>query len=117
MGEKILVELAERHRIHNRAENKSPKTLEWHETAVKRFCQFVESWKGSEATLSDLNPDNVKLFIVHLQETPTSHNHPFIAHPTKRVPIPPSTPMYGPSELFLASFTKMARQRCGYWKR
>jgi len=85
MGEKILVELAERYRIHNRAENKSPKTLEWHETAVKRFCQFVESWKGSEATLSDLNPDNVKLFIVHLQETPTSHNHPFIAYPTKRV--------------------------------
>src|SRR4030043_142768 len=85
LGDKILKELAVRYRIHNRAENKSPKTLEWHDNAIKRFCQFVEGWKGSETTLSDLHSDNVKLFIVHLQEMATTHAHPLIAQPTRKI--------------------------------
>jgi hypothetical protein len=41
-GMQQLQDLVARFQLHNRAENKSPKTIEWYEDSIGRFCRFVE---------------------------------------------------------------------------
>jgi hypothetical protein len=76
-GMQDLKELGERFNLHNRAENKSSKTIEWYEDSIGHFCRFVEEWKRKPATLDDLNIEQVELFIVDLRNRPVRvHNAP-----------------------------------------
>ena len=76
-GMQDLKELGERFNLHNRAENKSSKTIGWYEDSIGHFCRFVEEWKRKPATLDDLNIEQVELFIVDLRNRPVRvHNAP-----------------------------------------
>ena len=66
-----LMELARRFQLHNRAENKSDKTIKWYNDSIERFCKFVDDWKESPASLEDLNIEQLELFIVDLQSRPS----------------------------------------------
>lgn len=72
-----LKELSRRFQLHNRAENKSDKTIKWYDDSIQRFCGFVEEWKESPATLEDLSIEQVELFIVDLQSKPSVIRNPF----------------------------------------
>ena len=72
-----LKDLARRFQLHNRAENKSEKTIKWYDDSIERFSRFVREWKESEAALEDLNVEQVELFIVELQTKPSVIYNPF----------------------------------------
>ena len=69
---KDLRQLARQFQIHNRAENKSDKTIAWYDASIQRFLRFVEEGKETPTTINDLNVDQVELFIVELQTKPSA---------------------------------------------
>jgi integrase/recombinase XerD len=86
---KDLKSLARQFQIHNRAENKSEKTIAWYEASIQRFCRFVEGWKEAPPTLDDLNVEQVELFIVELQTRPSIVSCPFA--PAQEQQLTPNT--------------------------
>jgi site-specific recombinase XerD len=86
---KDLKSLARQFQIHNRAENKSEKTIVWYEASIERFCRFVEEWKEAPPALDDLNIEQVELFIVELQTRPSIVNCPFA--PAREQHLTPNT--------------------------
>ena len=77
-----LNDLARRFQLHNRAENKSDKTIKWYDDSIGKFCRFVEEWKEAPATLEDLNIEQIEIFIVELQTKPSVIHNPFA--PTRK---------------------------------
>jgi len=66
-----LKQLVRQFQIHNRAENKSDRTISWYDSSIQRFCRFIEEGQESPTTLDDLNVEQVELFIVELQSKPS----------------------------------------------
>jgi site-specific recombinase XerD len=86
---KDLKTLARQFQIHNRAENKSDRTIAWYEASIQRFCRFIEEWKEAPSDLDDLNIEQVEFFIVELQTRPSVVRCPFA--PAREQYLTPNT--------------------------
>lgn len=63
MQDWTLTELWERFQIFNRAANKSPKTLEWCDTGISRYRQYLLEELDREPTLADVTHLSVRACI------------------------------------------------------
>ena len=61
--------LAKEFELHNRSEGKSPRTVQWYNDVLDLFEGWLES-EGLGTSLADLWPNEVRRFILHLQERP-----------------------------------------------
>ena len=59
--------LAERFELHNGSDGKSPKTVQWYNQALGIFTGWLAQ-DGMSTCLEDIGEDEVRLFILHLQE-------------------------------------------------
>ena len=61
--------LAKEFELHNRSENKSPRTVQWYNGVLRLFKGWLESEEMGTG-LDDLGAHEVRRFILHLQERP-----------------------------------------------
>ena len=61
--------LAKEFELHNRSEGRSPRTVQWYNDVLDLFEGWLES-EGLGTSLADLGPNEVRRFILHLQERP-----------------------------------------------
>ena len=64
-----LAGLVKKFEIHNRSENLSPRTVQWYKQALGLFQAWLES-EGMSTCVDDLGEEEVRLFILHLQQRP-----------------------------------------------
>ncbi|MFQ6027359.1 MAG: phage integrase SAM-like domain-containing protein [Dehalococcoidia bacterium] len=84
-----LKPLVRQFQIHNRAENKSERTISWYESSIQCFCRFIEEWQETPTTLDDLDVEQLELFIVELQTKPSVINCAFA--PDREKHLTPNT--------------------------
>jgi site-specific recombinase XerD len=68
MEDWTICEVWERFQVFNRAANKSQKTLEWYDTGISRYHQYLCEQLHREPTVADIDLLSVRAFIVMLQE-------------------------------------------------
>jgi len=74
-----LSALAKHFELYNRTEGKSPKTIDWHNLALRQFHRFlIESEKAT--SLGELGEAEVREFILYLQERYKLQVNPFISN-------------------------------------
>jgi site-specific recombinase XerD len=61
------------YRIYAQAEGKSPKTIQWIMSSVTYFSEFL----GPKKEIADITGDDLRRFIIHLQQRPKFANHPY----------------------------------------
>ena len=66
-GNLELDKLVERFEVHNRSDGKSPRTVQWYNEALDLFLGWMRG-EGLSTCLDDLGEDEVRSFILHLQE-------------------------------------------------
>ena len=62
--------------ISNRAEGKSPRTIAWYTEMLMSFSRYMKV-ELQCCDLSAFNIDNVRNYIIHLQNKPKFQGHPF----------------------------------------
>ena len=62
-----LSELVEKFEVHNKSEGKSERTVEWYNQALEIFKGWLKA-EGMSTCLDDIGEDEVRLFILHLQD-------------------------------------------------
>jgi len=67
--------LIDRYRLSNTAEGKSPKTIEWYDTMLSAYSAFARKTFHNKS-ISTLNRDNVREYIIYLKERARFQNHP-----------------------------------------
>ena len=66
-GNLELDKLVERFEVHNRFDGKSPRTVQWYNEALDLFLKWLRG-EGLSTCVDDLGEDEVRSFILHLQE-------------------------------------------------
>ena len=75
-----LSALAKHFELYNRTEGKSPKTIDWHNLALRQFHRFLtESEKST--SLGELGEAEVREFILYLQGRDKLQVNPFVSSP------------------------------------
>ena len=64
-----LAKLVERFEIHNRSDGKSPKTVQWYNQTLEVLREWLVS-EGRSTHLDAIGEDEIRLFILHLQQRP-----------------------------------------------
>ena len=70
-----LFELIEYYEICNRAEGKSPRTIAWYTEMLMSFSGYMKA-ELQRHDISAFNIDNVRRYIIHLQNKPKFQGHP-----------------------------------------
>ncbi len=73
-----LETLAQHFEVFNRSENKSPRTVEWYRQVLALFIRWLQSG-GHPTSLGTVGQDEVRGFILHLQEK-LVNGHPLSSH-------------------------------------
>ena len=76
------------YRLNNRAEGKSPKTIDWYDQMLAAYCGYIKD-KNLSLDLSFFTMDSVRNYILYLREKPKFKNHPYI--PEQKQPVSPKT--------------------------
>ena len=66
-GNLELDKLVERFEVHNRSDGKSPRTVQWYNEALDLFLGWLRG-EGMSTCVDDLGEDEVRSFILYLQE-------------------------------------------------
>jgi hypothetical protein len=61
------------YRVLARAENRSPRTVEWITSSVRHFMEFL----GGDPDLATVSAADLRNFVLALQQTRTYRRHPF----------------------------------------
>ncbi len=61
-----LEEARRQYEVHERANGHSEKTIDWKNTAIRRYATFAEEKLGITPDVSCLTRGNVELYIVYL---------------------------------------------------
>ena len=102
-----LGKLAERFEVHNRSEEKSPRTVQWYNQTLDIFAAWLAE-EGMSNCLDDIGEDEVRLFILHLKARPGLRG-PASSHTVKNRVRP-----FGPSS---TGFTRMTTPSATAWRR
>ena len=62
-----LDKLVEHFEVHNRSDGKSPRTVQWYNEALDLFLGWLRG-EGMSTCVDDLGEDEVRSFILYLQE-------------------------------------------------
>ncbi len=81
-------EVINRYEISNQAAGKSPRTIPWYTQMLMSFSKYVKVELQCH-DLSAFNIDNVRSYIIHLQNKPKFQGHPFTPQQSKL--LSPST--------------------------
>src|SRR3990172_5404904 len=85
MAAKLTIDQAVRHfELHNRTENKSPKTVSWHNQALGLFIRFLEE-RGHSLSLEFVGEREVREFILCQQEKRKYEDNPFFREQDKKL--------------------------------
>jgi transposase InsO family protein len=79
-----LTELASEFELYNRTEGKSPKTIEWYNLSLKQFQRFLTQSEQS-MKLGNLGEQQVREFILYLQEKTRWQDNPHIPEQRQRI--------------------------------
>ncbi len=77
-----LRELIAWYQISNQAEGKSPRTIAWYDEMLKSFLGYLKKELKCH-NLSAFNIDNVRSYIINLQNKTKFQGHPFIPQQNK----------------------------------
>ena len=71
-----LTELIALYERSNRAEGKSPKTISWYSDILNQFSSYLKT-EGYSRSLSTINLDIVRGYVLYLRQKPKFKGHPF----------------------------------------
>ena len=71
-----IKELIRRFELSNRAENKSPKTIQWYTEMLETLARYLETNFGA-ANLELFNIENARKYIIYLRQKVKFSGHPF----------------------------------------
>jgi len=85
MAARLTIDQAARHfELHNRTENKSPRTVSWHNQVLNLFVRFLEE-RGHSRSLEVVSEREVREFILHLQEKKKYSDNPYFHEQDKKL--------------------------------
>ena len=90
------------YRTYARAEGKSPKTIDWVESSVGYFSDFLGSNKQD---IGSITANDTRRFIIALSEKPKFSNHPYNKTQKQKL-LPSAVDNYGRGEKSFFSFLK-----------
>lgn len=71
----LLEKLVRQYQAFNRAEGKSPQTIQWYETSLRTFLQYLER-SGIEPVLGNVDVHAAREYVLYLQQRPKYEDHP-----------------------------------------
>ncbi|MFC1909423.1 tyrosine-type recombinase/integrase [Chloroflexota bacterium] len=81
-GNPDIQKLIKRYELANRAEGKSPRTIPWYTEMLMSYSRYMKVELQCH-DLSAFNIDNVRSYVIYLQNKPKFHGHPFIPQQNK----------------------------------
>lgn len=77
-------ELVSRYELSNIAEGKSPKTITWYSDILRSFISYLKL-EGRGQDMSLFTIDNVRRYVLYLQDKPKFLGHPYTPVRTRLV--------------------------------
>ncbi|MFC2004825.1 hypothetical protein ACFLUY_01230 [Chloroflexota bacterium] len=76
-----LREIITWYQISNQADGKSPRTIDWYTEMLMSFLRYMKTELQCN-DISAFNIDNIRSYIIHLQNRPKFQGHPFTPNKT-----------------------------------
>jgi integrase/recombinase XerC/integrase/recombinase XerD len=101
-----LAELIDYYEVCNRAEGKSPKTLSWYSTNLRRFHSYLRS-RHIPDVIGNINTKLIREYVLYLFKRTSYQDHPYT--PTKNTPLSTAT-IHGHVRTLRAFFSWLSKE-------